>query len=146
MPTNNIFPTPNFSLNNNNNTQSIIWVNGYEEAKKYAMPKNSNAVLFDREVEGRFYIKITDDIGMYNIRFFNFEEVWPNRQQSNVQQQQTAVTQPNYITQEQFTQVISDLKNELKELKGALNNDQPVSRVITTTTPKYNVVKSAESV
>jgi hypothetical protein len=98
--------------------QQITWVNGYEEVKKFQVPRKSNAVLFDSEIEGRFYIKVTDDIGMYNIRFFDYKEVFPNVTSSQQQQEEGT---SNYITYDQLTSILSTFKdsivNELKEGK-----------------------------
>lgn len=90
----------------------IIWVQGIEGAKAYQMRANSNAILMDSETEGRFYIKTADNIGMCNLRIFDYTEV-------------TNTTPPNidmsaYVTKE-------ELKNILAQMGGVENGEQPVS-------------------
>ena len=56
------------------NAGSIIWVNGIEGAKGYQIPPNSNVLLMDSENK-RFYIKTSDNIGMCDVKSFEFQEV-----------------------------------------------------------------------
>lgn len=53
----------------------INWVQGIEGAKAYQLLPSSNVVLLDSEIEGRFYIKTSDNIGMCNLRMFDYVEV-----------------------------------------------------------------------
>ena len=116
----------------------VTWVNGYEEVKKFNVPRKSNVVLFDSEVEGRFYIKVTDDIGMYNIRFFDYKEVFPNIGNTD-QQNQAGAVQPNYVTYDQLTNILTAMKDSIvNEIKEIGKNEQSIS----TTVPKYNIVST----
>ena len=63
-------PYPQTEQNN-----GITWVQGLEGAKAYQMSPNRNILLMDSENEGTFYIKVTDNIGMANLRVFNYTEV-----------------------------------------------------------------------
>lgn len=63
-------------FNPNLPTNNIIWVQGLEGAKAYQLSPKSMAILLDNEIDGRFYIKVTDDIGMVSsFRIFDFQEV-----------------------------------------------------------------------
>lgn len=53
----------------------INWVQGIEGAKAYSLPPNSNVQLLDSENDGIFYIKISDNIGMCQLRIFKYEEI-----------------------------------------------------------------------
>ena len=53
----------------------INWVQGIEGAKAYQLTPNSNVILMDSENEGRFYIKVSDNVGMCNLRVFKYEEI-----------------------------------------------------------------------
>ena len=53
----------------------INWVQGIEGAKAYQLMPNSNAVLMDSENDGVFYIKISDNVGICNLRTFKYEEI-----------------------------------------------------------------------
>lgn len=55
-------------------TNNIIWVQGIEGAKAWQLNPNSMAILLDSEVEGKMYIKVSDNIGMSSLRIFNFVE------------------------------------------------------------------------
>ena len=56
-------------------TNGITWVQGIEGAKAYQLMPNSNAILMDSENDGRFYIKVSDNVGMCNLRIFSYEEI-----------------------------------------------------------------------
>ena len=67
-------PTPGASASTNN----IVWVQGIEGAKAWQLNPNSMIILLDSEVEGKMYIKVSDNIGMSSLRVFNYaEEVVP---------------------------------------------------------------------
>ena len=55
-------------------TNNIIQVQGIEGAKAYQLNPSSMAILLDSEVEGKMYIKVSDNIGMSNLRIFNYTE------------------------------------------------------------------------
>ena len=54
-------------------TQSLIRVNGIDGAKAYQMPANSTVALFDSN-EDVMYVKSTDGAGFPSIRTFEFTE------------------------------------------------------------------------
>lgn len=70
---------PNYQMSNpypqTEQNNGIMWVQGLEGAKAYQMSPNRNILLMDSENEGTFYIKVTDNIGMANLRVFNYTEV-----------------------------------------------------------------------
>lgn len=53
----------------------INWVQGIEGAKAFSLPPNGNVQLMDSENDGIFYIKISDNIGMCQLRIFKYEEI-----------------------------------------------------------------------
>lgn len=55
----------------NSNRGELIRVTGFDGAKAYQMPPNSNAALFDNN-EDIFYVKTTDGAGFPTIRAFRF--------------------------------------------------------------------------
>ena len=63
-------PTPGASATTNN----IVWVQGIEGAKAWQLTPNSMVILLDSEVEGKMYIKVSDNIGMSSLRVFNYVE------------------------------------------------------------------------
>lgn len=70
FPYYNTLNAPQQSLNN-----GINWVQGIEGAKAWQLPPNSNVVLLDSENDGRFYIKVSDNVGMCTLRVFSFVEI-----------------------------------------------------------------------
>ena len=53
---------------------NIIWVQGREGANSWQMNPNSIAILLDSMVEGKMYIKTTDNVGLSSLRIFNYVE------------------------------------------------------------------------
>ena len=77
MPNRNSF-NPYFNTTNpagvSTPINNIIQVQGVEGAKAYQLNPNSMAILLDSEAEGKMYIKVSDNIGMCNLRTFNYVE------------------------------------------------------------------------
>lgn len=86
----------------------IIWVQGIEGAKAYQLSPNSNAILMDSENDGRFYIKVSDNVGMCNLRRFKYQE--------ETETQTPQVDMSQYVTRQ-------ELENALRSIK----YEQPVS-------------------
>ena len=89
----------------------INWVQGIEGAKAWQLAPNSNIMLLDSENEGRFYIKTSDNVGMCNLRIFEYSEV-TNAPTEN------AIDLSEYVTRE-------ELNNALAKI-GGNKNEQPV--------------------
>lgn len=53
----------------------IIWVQGIEGARSYQIPPNTNIILMDQDNDGRFYIKVSDNVGMCTLRVFSYTEI-----------------------------------------------------------------------
>lgn len=85
-------------------TNGITWVQGIEGAKAYQLSPNSNAILMDSENDGRFYIKVSDNVGMCNLRSFSYTEVTNNAT--------SQVDMSNYVTREELAQALKGIKNE----------------------------------
>jgi hypothetical protein len=102
------FQTSNFGGNINN---GINWVQGIEGAKAYQLNPNSNVILLDSESD-KFYIKTSDNIGMCNLRVFEFTEITNNPQ---AVQKQPEIDMSNYVTK-------SELEDALKNINGGRGN------------------------
>ena len=96
------------------NGNSIIWVQGIEGAKAYQLAPNSNVQLMDSENEGRFYIKVSDNVGMCTLRIFDYVEVT-----------NTASTTPQMPDMTEYVKrsELSEIVDAIKELR----NEQSVS-------------------
>ena len=53
----------------------IIWVQGIEGAKAYQLQPSSNVILMDSESDNKFYIKVSDNVGMCTLRIFEYSEI-----------------------------------------------------------------------
>ena len=94
----------------------IVWVQGIEGAKAYQLTPNSNAMLMDSESNNRFYIKVSDNVGMCTLRIFEYNEI-TNTTNNNME---------DYVKK-------SDLKNEVETLVntmlGGSSNESTVSTI-----------------
>ena len=94
-------------------TNGINWVQGIEGAKAWQLPPNSNAMLLDSETEGRFYIKVSDNVGMCNLRIFDYTEV------TNTPSATTSADLSEYVRKD-------ELQSLLESMLGGMKNEQPV--------------------
>lgn len=84
-------------------TNGIIWVQGIEGAKAYQLAPNSNAILMDSENDGRFYIKVSDNVGMCNLRSFKYTEITS---------QPKSVDMSEYVTRQELEDALRSIKYE----------------------------------
>lgn len=114
-------------------TNNIVQVQGIEGAKAWQLAPNSMIILLDSEVEGKMYIKVSDNIGMSSLRIFNYVEETPTTNQSNV-------TVNNDLDLSQFVR-----KDELSTLiKELLNrNEQFISTAAVETPAPSNTDPAA---
>ena len=109
-------PTPGANASTNN----IFWVQGIEGAKAWQLNPNSMVILLDSEVEGKMYIKVSDNIGMSSLRIFNYVEEKPATNEDKITVNQNL----------DLSQYVK--KDELKVLIKELLNEQSVSTVAST--------------
>ena len=119
---------PNLTSGASASTNNIVWVQGIEGAKAWQLAPNSMVILLDSEVEGKMYIKVSDNIGMSSLRCFSYvEEVQPAPSTNN-----------NSLDLSQYVK-----KDELQDLiKELVSNEQSVSTVESATTKPKIVVAS----
>jgi hypothetical protein len=100
-------PAPGASASTNN----IIWVQGIEGAKAWQLAPNSMVILLDSEAEGKMYIKVSDNIGMCNLRIFNYvEEIPVNTSTKVTDNQDLDLTQ--YVRKDELTELLKEILNE----------------------------------
>ena len=95
-------------------SNGITWVQGIEGAKAFQLMPNSNAVLMDSENDGRFYIKIADNVGMCKLRVFSYEEI-------------TDTPTPQIDTSQFVTR--DELNTLIQNILGGQDNEQSVPAV-----------------
>lgn len=88
-------------------TNNIIWVQGIEGAKAWQLSPNSMAILLDSEVEGKMYIKVSDNIGMSSLRIFNYVEEL-NMPSTNNVTINNDVDLSNYVTKDELAGLIKE--------------------------------------
>ena len=101
-------------------TNGMTWVQGQEGAKAYQMTPNSIMPLFDSENDGRFYIKVSDNVGMCNLRTFSYTEI--------TNQPTSSVDLSNYVTRQELESAIASMrgnKNEQSVSTNAKSTKQP---------------------
>ena len=101
-------------------TNGINWVQGIEGAKAYQMMPSSNTILLDSENDGIFYIKVSDNVGMCNLRTFRYEEI-------GEQPKTSPVNLDNYVTRDELTKVINDLKGAMTNGKQSVQSTKQKS-------------------
>ena len=109
-PINNPFYNQATFQNRMTNNNRITWVNGIEGAKAIQMEPNSNGIFLDSDIQGRMYIKTCDNIGMCNLRIFNYEEVAANTQS----RQNTEIDTSNFVTKDEMNNAINEAIQLLK--------------------------------
>ena len=97
---------------------NIEYVNGIEGAKAFILPPNTQKLLLDSD-NAFFYIKTTDTQGKPSVRRFRYIDIDAEQQAQSQRQEQP---QDNYVTLQQFTDLLQnfdDLKKEFEKLKSA---------------------------
>ena len=115
-------------------TNNIVWVQGIEGAKAWQLTPNSMIILLDSEVEGKMYIKVSDNIGMSSLRIFNYTEEFPKSENSNETINQ-GLDLSQYVTKDELINLVKEVLNEqsvptVTESKAAANNSTTKPKVI----------------
>lgn len=103
LPTNqfqNRYSNPYMPTTSQTTNNGITWVQGIEGAKAYQLTPNSIAMLMDSESDGRFYIKVSDNVGMCTLRIFDYTEVTNNI--SNNTNTNNNLDLSNYVTKDEL--------------------------------------------
>jgi hypothetical protein len=101
----------------NASNNGINWVQGIEGAKAWFMSPNSNVILMDSENDGIFYIKVSDNVGMCNLRTFRYTEITGQV----VQKPEPQIDLSEYVKK-------SELESLINSMLGGVKNEQSVSR------------------
>ena len=110
-------PYFNRSYQTNN---GINWVQGIEGAKAYQLSPNSNTVLLDSDNDGVFYIKVSDNVGMCNLRIFKYVEV-TNEQTTP----ESSINMEDYVRKDELQELLASFTN--KKTGGKSNGKQLIS-------------------
>lgn len=92
-------------------TNNLIWVQGIEGAKAWQLNPNSMVILLDSEVEGKMYIKVSDNIGMSSLRIFNYTEEMPTKVNSH-DTINTGLDLSEYVKKDELIDLVKEAFNE----------------------------------
>lgn len=95
----------------NASTNNIIWVQGIEGAKAWQLNPNSMIILLDSEVEGKMYIKVSDNIGMCSLRIFNYVEEVATTNNNNVTINEN-LDLSQYVKKDELGNLLKEILNE----------------------------------
>lgn len=107
-----------------NIVNDIHWVQGIEGAKAYQVPPNGRTVLLDSE-QNRMYIKTCDNIGMCDLRVFDFNEVTTETSKNVVAQQ---IDTSEFVTKKELNEALQKLKKEEKANEFISTNESHKSK------------------
>lgn len=94
----------------------FIYVTGYEGAKAFQMPPNSEMPLFDSTNDGVMFIKTTDGAGFPTISIVDCYKRDATEQQK---------TSGEYVTRDELERVYSDLTSQVEQMKEAFHVTVP---------------------
>lgn len=97
-----------------NNHNSLIWVQGIEAAKSYMVAPNTTVLLMDSESQ-KFYLKSSDASGMpLPLRIFEYTETTQNAQKQA--SDAPAVDLSGYATKAEFDAFRDEIQGVLKHV------------------------------
>ena len=136
----NQFSNPYYNVNPTSvasaTTNNIIWVQGIEGAKAWQLNPNSMVILLDSEVEGKMYIKVSDNIGMSSLRIFNYVEEIPSTNNSVTTNNELDLSQ--YVRKDELQTLIKEVIGSEQSISGTA--DGSVSSSTTPVPAKPKVV------
>jgi hypothetical protein len=136
----NQFSNPYYNVNPTSvasaTTNNIIWVQGIEGAKAWQLNPNSMVILLDSEVEGKMYIKVSDNIGMSSLRIFNYVEEIPSTNNSVTVNNELDLSQ--YVRKDELQTLIKEVIGSEQSISGT--TDGSVSSNATPAPAKPKVV------
>lgn len=98
-------------------SNGLVWVNGREEAERWAVPAGQSAFIMDRESD-TFYIKTVDNLGMPKpLRVFDYKERLPEPAEAPAPVQQPQIDMSPYLTRAEFEEKMTELRSMIKPNK-----------------------------
>lgn len=134
----NQFSNPYYNVNPTSvasaTTNNIIWVQGIEGAKAWQLNPNSMVILLDSEVEGKMYIKVSDNIGMSSLRIFNYVEEIPSTNNSVTVNNELDLSQ--YVRKDELQTLIKEVIGSEQSISGTADGSVSSSTGPTPAKPK----------
>jgi len=138
----NQFSNPYYNVNPTSvvgtTTNNIIWVQGIEGAKAWQLNPNSMVILLDSEVEGKMYIKVSDNIGMSSLRIFNYVEEIPSTNNSVTVNNELDLSQ--YVRKDELQTLIKEVIGSEQSISGTTEGPDSSSTTPVPAKPKVVTV------
>lgn len=138
----NQFSNPYYNVNPTSvagaTTNNIIWVQGIEGAKAWQLNPNSMVILLDSEVEGKMYIKVSDNIGMSSLRIFNYVEEIPSTNNSVTVNNELDLSQ--YVRKDELQTLIKEVIGSEQSISGTADGSDSSSTTSVPAKPKVVTV------
>jgi len=138
----NQFSNPYYNVNPTSvagaTTNNIIWVQGIEGAKAWQLNPNSMVILLDSEVEGKMYIKVSDNIGMSSLRIFNYVEEIPSTNNSVTVNNELDLSQ--YVRKDELQTLIKEVIDSEQSISGTAEGPNSSSTTPVPAKPKVVTV------
>lgn len=101
-------------------TNNIVWVQGIEGAKAWQLNPNSMVILLDSELEGKMYIKVSDNIGMSTLRVFNYvEELSSTNNVTNSKDLDLSI----FVTKEELNSLVREVIESERVIPAVVSDD-----------------------
>lgn len=108
------YPAQQMPYQTQQQSNSIIWVQGENAAKAYPVSAGQSVLLMDSE-NSLMYIKSTDQSGMpLPLRIFEYKEKNQNGKDTTPP---AAETKKDYISREEFDKFRAEIRDELRRRK-----------------------------
>lgn len=95
------------------NSNSLIWVQGEQAAKSYMVAPNTTVLLMDSDAS-RFYLKSSDASGMPMLRVFEYSEIAQNA--PNKAQDGKVIDYSSFATKAEFDAFRAEIEGILKNV------------------------------
>lgn len=92
----------------------IIYVNGFEEAKKYPVMFNTSEIVFD-STQDKFYLKAVDNTGRYTMSSYEFHQI----------ENEKPLSSADFVPREQFDTLAAKIDNLMELL--TMPSQQPTT-------------------
>jgi hypothetical protein len=101
-------PQYNYAQNQNNN--SVIWVQGIESAKSYMVAPNTTVQLWDSE-RPCIYLKSADATGMPSMKILDYTIRENEQPQAPIKEEKVV----DYVTKDEFNAFREEIKSQLNK-------------------------------
>lgn len=99
----------------------LIWVQGEAGAKSYLVAPGSTVLLMDSE-SSTFYLKSTDSSGVPKLRFFEYQEKFPDMSREPA----STDLKNRYVTREEYAELTDRYEKLIKKVDELAGDEKPI--------------------